>query len=175
MGEATVNPILILVIGLVWLGSLVGVGKWQHTAGVTAQKVADQVQFDTINQKLADQKTEAAEVLKKANANNLALMVERDRLKTTLEKTREENRQATAAARDHYAGLGLRFQPAEAAGCGRGGGGAPGTGANPSGADAAPAVELPAAITASLRQITYDADTLADEYRKCYGYAQRVK
>jgi len=175
MGGATVNPILILVIGLVWLGSLVGVGKWQHTAGVTAQKVADQVQFDTINQKLADQKAEAAEILKKANASNLALMVERDRLKTTLEKTREENRQATAAARDHYAGLGLRFQPSQAAGCGRGGGGTQGAGADPAATDAAATVELPEAITASLRQITYDADTLADEYRKCYGYAQGVK
>jgi hypothetical protein len=33
----------------VWLASLAGVGYWQHGAGVDAQKVADQAQFDSIN------------------------------------------------------------------------------------------------------------------------------
>jgi hypothetical protein len=169
------NPILILVIGLVWLGSLIGVGKWQHTAGVTAQKVADQKEFDKINEKLADQKTEAAGILKTENEKNLALMVERDQLKTHLEKTREDNRKATAAARDHYAGLGLRFQPAEGAGRGCSGGGAQGTATDAAGADATAAVELPAALAASVRSIAYDADTLADSYRECYGYAQQVR
>jgi hypothetical protein len=169
------NPVLILVIGLIWLGSLVGVGKWQHTAGVTAQKVADQVQFDGINKKLADQKTEAAGVLKTANEKNLALMVERDTLKTNLEKEHAQAKAATAAARDHYAGLGLRFQPAQAAGRGCGGGGAQSATADTSGADATAAVELPATLAASLRSIAYDADTLADSYRECWGYAQQVR
>jgi len=169
------NPILILVIGVVWLGSLIGVGKWQHTAGITEQKVADQVQFDQINQGIADQKTKAASLLAKANADTLALMTERDTLKTTLEKTREDNRKATAAARDHYAGLGLRFQPAEVAGCRLGSGCAGTTTADAAGAHGAAPVELPGAITASLRQLTFEADNLADEYRKCYGYAQQVK
>lgn len=169
------NPILILVIGLVWLGSLIGVGKWQHTAGVTAQKVADQVKFDGINEKLADQKVAAAEVLKKANADNLALMVERDRLKTTLEKNDAINKAATAALRDKYFGVGLRFQPAPVAGRWPGGGGAQGPVPGASGADAAAFVQLPDPIAANLRRLVLDADILADEYRKCYEYAGAVR
>jgi hypothetical protein len=169
------NPFLIIVIGLVWLGSLAGVGKWQYIAGVTAQKVADQVQFDVINQKLADQKTEAAAVLKRSNADNLALLVERDRLKTTLEKEYATNQATTAAARDRYAGLGLRFQPAQVAECGSGGGSAQGASADSAGAGASASVQLPDEIAGDLRQIAFDADTLADNYRKCFGYAQKVK
>lgn len=169
------NPILILVIGLVWLGSLIGVGKWQHTAGVTAQKVADQVQFDGINQKLADQKAAAAETLKRVNADNLLLMVERDRLKTTLEKNDAINKAATAALRDKYFGVGLRFQSPAVAGRWPGGGGAQGSASGAAGADGAAFVQLPDAIAANLRRLTLDADALADEYRKCYGYAGAVR
>ena len=169
------NPILILVIGVIWLGSLVGVGKWQHTAGVTAQKVADQTLFDKSNQDLADQKTKAASVLATLNAENMALLTERAALKTKLEKEHAQAQAATAAARDHYTGLGLRFQPAEIAGRGCSSGGAASAAPDTARADAPAAVELPAALAASLRRIAFDADTLADEYRKCYGYAQAVK
>jgi hypothetical protein len=169
------NPIVILIIGLVWLGSLIGVGKWQHTAGVTAQKVADQKEFDKINEKLADQKTEAAGILKTKNAENLALMVERDQLKTTLEKNDAINKAATAALRDKYFGVGLRFQPAQAAGRWLGGGSAQGAGLDSSGAAAAAFVQLPDKIAGDLRQLVFDADTLADAYRKCYGYAEKVR
>lgn len=166
------NPLaaLILMIVIAAGGFFAG-----HHVGENAQKVADQAQFDGINQKLADQKTEAAGILKERNAENLALMAERDQLKTDLEKTREDNRKATDDLRRKYSSVGLRFQPAQAAGAGCGGRGAEGASADPSGVDAPTAVELPAALTASLRQIAYDADTLADEYRECYGYAQAVR
>ena len=169
------NPILILVLIIAWLVSLTGVGRWQYTAGQASQKVVDQAQFDGINQQLAEQKAEAAAILKTRNAENLALMVERDHLKTTLEKQHAANQAATDALRARYAGLSLRFQPAQAPGSGPGGGGAQGAGADPARADGAAAVELPAALAASLRQLAYDADTLADAYRECYGYAQAVR
>jgi hypothetical protein len=169
------NPVLIIVLIVAWLASLTGVGRWQYTAGQTSQKVVDQVQFDGINKQLADQKTEASAILKTRNAENLALMVERDHLKTTLEKQHAANQAATDALHARYAGLGLRFQPAQAPGSGPSGGGAQGAGADSAGADGAATVELPAEIAESLRQIAYDADTLADAYRECWGYAQAVR
>jgi hypothetical protein len=169
------NPYLIIgfIVALIFVGA--GGFKVGDTYGTNQQKAADQEQFDDINQKLAGQKTEAAGILKTKNAENLALMVERDTLKTNLEKEHAQAQAATAAARDHFAGLGLRFQPAEAAGCRLGSGCAGSPQADPSGAHGAAVVELPAAVTASLRSIAYDADTLADSYRECYGYAQQVK
>lgn len=169
------NPWLIVgfLVALIVAGA--GGFKAGDTYGTDRQKVADQVQFDRINKDLADRKAEAAVLLKAENQKTLALMVERDQLKTTLEKEHAKAQAATAAARNHYAGLGLRFQPAQAAGCRLGSGCAGNPAPDATGAYAAAAVELPAAVTASLRSIAYDADTLADAYRECWGYAQQVR
>lgn len=164
-----------LVVAALIAAAAAAIGLKAYNAGATEQKVADQAQFDDINQALADQKSAAAAILKARNAENLALMVERDQLKTHLEKTREDNRKVTTATRDRFAGLGLRFKPAEAAGRGCGRGSAAAGAAGPATPDAAAAVELPGKIASDLRQITFDADTLADEYRKCYGYAEQVR
>ena len=166
------NPLAVLILMIVIAAGGFFAG---HHVGENAQKVADQAQFDGINKELSGQKTAAADLLKTKNAENLALMAERDQLKTGLEKTREDNRKATDDLRRKYSSVGLRFQPAQAAGCRLGSGGARNPAPGTAGADATASVELPAAITAGLRQLTFDADTLADEYRKCYGYAQAVR
>lgn len=169
------NPYLIIGFIVALIVAAAGGFKVGDTYGTDQQKVADQVEFDRINQGIADQKTKAASLLAQKNAENLALMEERDALKINLEKEHAQAQAATAAARDHFAGLGLRFKPAEAAGCRLGSGCAFGAAANTAGVDAAAGVELPGTITASLRQLAYDADTLADAYRECYGYAQQVR
>lgn len=164
-----------MVIVAMITAAVAAFGLKAYNVGATEQQVADQAQFDGINKAIADRKAEAAKILMARNAENLALMIERDQLKTDLEKTREDNRKVTTAARDRYAGLGLRFKPAKVAGRGCGRGGAAAASAGPAAVDGAAAVELPGKIASDLRQLTFDADTLADEYRKCYGYAHRVR
>ena len=168
-----------IIIALVWLSSLLGVGVWQnhsgHVAGVNAQKVSDQVQFDKINQERADQKTAANAEYRKVQDENLALMADREAFKTTLEKEREKNRIATNALRDKYSSVGLRFATGQGAGLGRCSCSTQSPGANSPSSDGPSVVQLPDKVTSDLRQLEYDADTLADEYRKCYSYAQQVK
>jgi len=166
-----VNPWIIVAAIVALAGAGLGGYTTGRSAGVNAQKVADQVQFDTINEALTNQKAEANAAYRAFQEHNLALVVERDQLKTNLEKRYAQDAAATDAARREYAGLGLRFQPAENAGsrgCRLGTGSAE---ADAPGPDAAATVELPAPITSDLRQLTLEADRLADEYRKCYGYA----
>ena len=145
-----------------------------HRAGVAEQKAADQILFDEINHKISTQKAEADAAWRAAQDRNLALVVERDRLKTQLEKRHARDAAATDALRDRYARLGLRYA-AESAGsrCGSDGAAAPGTGTDQ---PAEPAVvELPGALTADLRQLAFDADRLADDYRKCRAYVMDAR
>lgn len=164
-----------IVVVCVWLASLFAVGHWQNSAGMNEQKVADQKEFDRINEKTAADKAAADVKYRQAQADQIALLTERDQLKTQLEKEHANNQAATDAVRNRYAGLGLRYKSAKAAG--PGGGCASPTGAAPDSAspDGPATFELPAALAGELRQIAYDADTLADSYRECYGYAQRVR
>ena len=164
-----------LVIALVWVASLVAVGAWQNDAGINEQKVADQARFDKANNDIAEQKAQANAAYRAFQEHNVALMVERDQLKTTLEKEHEKNRIATDALRNKYAAASLRFAASQGAGSGDGGRSAQGAGIDSASSSAAAVVQLPDQITADLRRLSFDADELADNYRECYGYAQRVK
>lgn len=166
------NPLIYLVAALAIFTAGFGGG---HRVGTNAQKVADQAQFDQINADLTEQKATANAVYRKFQENNLALMVERDKLKTNLEKENEAHRVATAALRDKYAAVGLRYSAAQDAGHWPGGGSPTGAGADPASPAAPAVVQLPDPIATNLRRLTFDADTLADNYRKCYGYASQVK
>lgn len=168
------NPYFI--VGFVLAIIIAGVGgcTYGHGTGVDEQKVADQTQFDKLNQDITDQKTKANALYRKAQDDNLALMTERDQLKTTLEKQHAINQAATAALRDKYFGVGLRFN-AESPRLGNGGGSTQGAGTDPASAEPATLVQLPGEIAADLRRLAFDADQLADDYRKCYGYANQVR
>lgn len=168
------NPYIILgfVLSLIVAGAA-GFTSGHHF-GVNGQKAADQVQFDKINQDIADRKAQANAIYRKNQDDNLALMVERDQLKTTLEKEHANHQAATTALRDKYSGLGLRFT-AEAPRLGNGGGCAQSAGTDPAGSDSAAIIQLPGAIAADLRRLAFDADQLADDYQKCYGYAEQVR
>ncbi|MDD5247800.1 MAG: hypothetical protein PHY45_02375 [Rhodocyclaceae bacterium] len=169
------NPWIILAVVLALAGCLIGGEMFGHKNGVAEQAVADQAQFDTINRALEKQKVDAAEILAKDNADNLALMAERDQLKTNLEKQREDNRKATDDLRRKYAGVGLRFKPEQSGRSGLGGGCTTGAGTDAAGDGTAATVQLPDALAANLRRLAADCDELNDDYRKAYDYARAVK
>lgn len=160
---------LILAVSL-WFGGYFS-GK---SAGINIQKVADQAQLDDINQKLADQKAEANKKYREQQSTIIALQHEREIFKTKLEKEHVKNQDTTNRLRDAYAAYGLRFRAAEDSGCGAGAGCAEGTGTGGSGDAGAKVVQLPEAIARNLRQLAFDADQLNDDYRLCYGYANKI-
>lgn len=170
------NPWILLAFAL----ALIGVGMYEHSEGVddgiAQQKVTDQGEFDTINKTLAKNKADAAEILRKKQAENVALMSERDALKTTLEQQRQAHEKENLNLRTQYASLKLRFTVASD---GRSGvsGGSPATTASGAPGAASPGivVELPDTIAADLRQLTFDADQLRTAYGVCYGYATQVR
>lgn len=169
------NPYLILTFVLAVISAGVGGCTYGHGTGIDEQKAADQVQFDKYNRDIDEQKTKANALYRKAQDANLALMTERDQLKTTLEKQHAINQAATAALRDKYFGVGLRFSTRQTAGFGSGGGRAQSSGVDPASSEPATLVQLPGEIAADLRRLAFDADQLADDYRKCYGYANQVR
>ena len=165
------SPWALLAALAIVVGAALGGYTAGRMAGVNAQKVADQEAFDEVDQKLAAQKAEASAAYRAFQEHNIALVVERDQLKTNLEKRHAQDAAATDADRRQFAGLGLRFAAAENAGCGDRRLGAGSAEADAARTDAAAAVELPATITSDLRQLVFEADQLADSYRECYGYA----
>lgn len=169
------SPTAIVFALLLWIASIVGIGSWQHHQGELSKGAEDQKQFDQINDDLATQKSDAAAILARNMADNVALMTERDSLNTQLEKAHAQHTTDTNALRDRFAGVGLRFKPTEAAGCGPGGADKVSTAASPSVPAAGADVELPTAIAGRLRQLAFDADTLADNYRMCLSWAQNAK
>lgn len=145
-----------------------------HHVGENDQKVADQTKFDSINEDLRKQKEEAAGILATKNAENLALMVERDTFKTNLEKQHVANQKVIDDLRVKYAGYGLRFKPTQD-GLSRQGGGS--SGSTPAGTASnvgAQELQLPGVVTANLRQLAYSCDELNIDYRKCVDYARKV-
>ena len=169
------NPYVILTALLVWLGSLAGVGWWQHNAGRNAQIAADQLQFDRINAQINEQKTIANNTYRTAQATIIATLAERDKFKTQLEKDHAKNQAATDALRRKYADVGLRFPAAQGSGCGAGSPSPLPAVAGAASIDAAAVCVVSDAVDAALKSIVFDADQLADEYQKCYGYATQVK
>mgnify|MGYP001565878198 CR=1 FL=1 len=188
MNRRTGFTLIHLVLAIAALGILVaGVGlvtsylnnveKRGYDRGVLAQKAEDQKEFDRINGERTAQKAEAGRLLNKASADIIALMGERAALNHKLEKQHAESEAATAALHDKYAGLGLRFaNPAAQDAGNRDGGRIPqGPSAQAPVPAAAPYIELPGPLAASLRGIVFDADKLRDDYAACYAYANEVR
>lgn len=169
------NPYLIIG-ALVALAAAFGGGDYLgHGRGIDEQKVADQKIFDQINAGLAKQKAEANALYQQAQADIIALQAERDDLKTTLEKEREEARKTTDDLRSKYAGLSLRFRSVQSGGNRPNGAGAQSAGGNPASPATASVLQLPDQVAGNLRQLAFDADKLRDDYALCYGYANKVK
>lgn len=152
-----------------------GVDARGYARGVAEQKATDQKEFDRINKALAEQKAEANKLFAQKSAEVLALMQERAQLNQRLETQHAENQAATAALRDKYAGVGLRFRATEAPGRGDGGGSTTGAQANPAGHSTAPVCVVSREVDADLKSIAYDADTLRDDYKLLYEWAHGLK
>ena len=169
------NLPVIMGIMLLWLASLIGVGHWQHGAGIDQQKAADQKQFDKINTDIAEQKAQAGRMLVSALEKIIALQIARDEFKNQLEADHVKRQEITNDLRNKHGGLGLHFNAPQAPGCRLGGANPLPSAPNPTSAPATAVIELPAAITRDLRQLEFEADQLADNYRLCYDYARGVK
>jgi hypothetical protein len=176
------NPWMIIGVLAMLAGSWFGGHHQGYKVGVNEQKVADQKTIDAANARtqgiidgyniqIVEQKADANLKYRKAQADVIEALAERDTFKTKLGEEHVKNQDLTNRLRDAYAAYGLRFAvPAEDARHWCGGGGAEAAGLKTSG-DAPPAViQLPEALARNLRQFAYDADELNDDYKLCYGY-----
>lgn len=151
-----------------------GVEKRGYDSGVSYQKAEDQKEFDKVNSSLTKQKADAANLLQAAQKVAIALAVERDKFKTKLETQYEQDQSSTNRIHTKYFSAGLFFTPAlQGSGCGGGCSDPLSSGRNASGFANAASVQLPGPLTNALHTLVYDADNLADAYRKCYTYATR--
>lgn len=142
--------------------------------GVNRQKSADQYQFDQINIKLSDQKATAAKQLAVAHEANLKLILDRDTLKSTLEKRYADAQAVTTATRRELSALKLRFTVET----GRAGGGSISSGGPeplPANLAGTALVQLPEKIERDLFDWAEDADKLRDAYALCFGWVEGVK
>lgn len=87
-----INPYLIIALLLAWLASVVGVGYWQHSAGVTATTLAyakrDNADLAAANSKIKalEETYRLAEQLRAAQISNIADTYEKE-LKNANDKT----------------------------------------------------------------------------------------
>jgi hypothetical protein len=167
-----VNPWVIL--GFVIALATTNLGSYFYGMGIGKDKqaVADQVQFDEINQKLTDQKAEANAKYRDAQGSIIALQEQRDKFKNQLGEQHVKNQALTNKLRDSYDAYGLRFDASEVARCWRGGRLAKGAECDATGNAGATEIQLPESLARALQSIAYDADQLADDYRLCYGYVK---
>jgi len=157
-----------------WVFSTIGVGVWQRHDGALAQASKDQERFNQISADVLKQQKEANDIISRAAADQAALAQERDQFKTQLEAEHAQNQAISNALRDQYAHLQLRFQSAENR-CGPSGASAVSTTSSTSLPTAPAECVIPDAIAGNLRQLTADADTLADNYRTCYQFVKGTK
>ena len=160
---------LVAVLALACIGYY---GQTRYEAGVNAQKVADQKQFDAINAQLTQQKEQAAATLEAANAKVLSDETELLALRAQQGASYARDQAATEAQFVSTGSSALRVRVTcptpQATGRGNGGGSALPAPAASAPAATAVAVELPSQTERDLRQLVFDADRLADAYRSCY-------
>lgn len=144
--------------------------------GVDAQKALDQKVFDAINTELAEQKASAEKLYRELATKALAETARADAFKNDLEKARAINRNLTNDTARQLAGVRLRFAAetsAAGAACGPGGG-SPSSGQAPATGNAAgSSCVLSGPVEAAIKLIAFDADTLRDDYKLLYDWANR--
>lgn len=170
-----INPWILLGVGAVILAVGIGAERVGYQRGTNEQKVAQQERIDQLNADLVLQEAAADRDLEVANAENMRLGLERDRLKNKLGAKHEEALVVANAERTRLAIERLRFGTREAASSGAGCDGSgtpPGDSPTPT---RTTVVQLPDEITRDLRSFAYDADKLKADYQLCRDYAQQVK
>lgn len=148
---------------VLWLVSLVGVGKWQNEAGRTAERVSWQArevtELQTANAEIErlNKAARADEQRRTLALSTLADDYEKEKANAKLQRDKD-----IAAAQS--GALSLRFHTtSQDAGCG----GLPGAPASASGGDAGKTTELPRAVTANLYGLVDDADEVVRQLAKC--------
>jgi lipopolysaccharide export system protein LptC len=145
-----------------------------HTAGVNAQKVADQAVFSKYEKDIAEQKTVANAIYRASQDAVIKAQTELDTFKTQLENDRVKSKDEIELMRRQYATVGLRFTTtAKGAGCGSSSSVTNTTKSEAPGTQETVSVQLPETLTANLRQLAIDADELNSEYGICYKYINR--
>lgn len=166
--SAQVKVIAVLLAFIALAGAVLGYGHYQYGKGVLHTT-------DRYELAIKTQQAEAATLLATLTKEKLDALAALANLKAQLEKTREDLQLKNAAdLRARRAGPSLRFTT-EAAGCGRGGGGAesPAPGATPDAGTAV--VQLPRQISDDLWQQAGDAQRLAIDYGVLYSYVHNPK
>ena len=163
------NPWVILGVVLVWLASLVGVGKWQREDGALAERSAvlarDNAALVQANETIdrLNREARAKEQEHVAAMNALGADYE-----TQLAAARAQKEIDAAAIRAGERKLRVatsRICP--------GGSSAPEVGPATASRDGPATVELPAEITGRLFDLANDADQVADQLRACQAVIVR--
>lgn len=160
--------VLAMVLGIVF--GIHHYGALRYEDGITHQKGIDQGIFDRVNQQLTDQKAVAAKMISDRDLQIIALQQAQAAQRAQQEKQHDQDVAATDAARRDAAASRLRITipVSQVAGCGVGRGvDVPGPSTSPvtSGTEV---LDLPEAYRRGLLDIAFDADKLADDYRRCY-------
>lgn len=118
------------------------------------------------------QKAEADKIIQENIAFVQKSIKDNETIKSTLEKERQANVKTTNDLRTQLANNGLRFKSNQC--------GASSTNTMPAKDNTASntetaSIELPAKITASLRELAYDCDTLRDDYTLLHNFLQETK
>ena len=165
------NPWILLGLVMAFLG--VGAGSFGagHHFGVTTQKVADQVQFDAINDQTAENKKKADAIYRNAQAIIIQQAADRELADNQREKERQSDVKTINDLRNRYASVGLRFSTGQASGLGGSGGNSNGISAHPADNDGTAEIQLPDQIAEDLRQLTFDDDAVKVDYAILYKWA----
>lgn len=157
------NPWILLGIVLTWIASLVAVGGWQHSAGVTSERNANRgVQIEELKAANAEIKKleEAARASEHEHAEQLAA------IGAAHEADIEAHRiQAEKDVADARSGA-KRLRDPGATGC-PAGGGVPAAPAAPGERDGPAPGELSREAGAFLYQLVNDADAVVEQLASC--------
>lgn len=168
------NPWVILGLVLAFLG--VGAGGYYegHGNGVAGQKVTDQRQFDDVNRRLEDMKTQARKVVADSEQHALDDARHDQEVQKEIAQHDQDNRDKTTALERKYAGLSLQYGTPQAPGRGNSGADSVSASGAPASAARTTVNQLPDSLAAGLRQHAAEADGWVDEYRKCYAGSQAL-
>jgi hypothetical protein len=121
---------------------------------------------------IAKQNAEAQQIINDNNDKLQTLQVERDTIKSKLENERQANVKTTNDLRTKLASTSLRFKSSTG---GKGSTDSLSETTNTASNTNSTSTELPTTITASLRELAYDCDTLRDDYALLYNFVRDVK
>lgn len=122
-------------------------------------------------QKINEQQAEADQLIQENIRFIQEVVSENEAIKTKIEKERQAHVKTTHDLRTQLSAISLRFQPTGGAGSSDA---VPTKDLTASDASAA-SIELPTSITASLRTIAFECDTLRDDYEALYNFLWDIK